>query len=284
MSMVAIIPVSNVQSANELLESAGWGPHNFSVAAYAAPAATHAALHSWHDPAFEVAVQAISGVVVEIGDDDSILLTGTLIEGQGAEWGSQAPPLPSAGSVTAGSLYRFDDLLWYVIQTFDRSTFGGHPSTYPALIRTVHEPWVLAPWKQPIDQYDAYKLVNPFNGQPDQCLHNGQTWTVSAADGAGNNIWEPGVFGWTYPGYIPPPAATWVDTVATVAQLVAAGIYRLNVVVTGLTIGQPVRLGDLPAGETVFNGYWPTAATPSDYIAIAPHVTAAVGAKVYKWA
>lgn len=85
-------------------------------------------------------------------------------------------------------------------------------------------------------------------------------------------------------GYVPPPAASWVDTGATVAQLVAAGIYRLNAIVTGLAIGQPVRLGELPAGETVFTGYWPTAATPSDYIAIAPHVTAAVGAKVYKWA
>jgi len=26
--------------------------------------------------------------------------------------------------------------------------------------------------------------------------HNGQTWEVAQADGAGNNVWEPGVFGW----------------------------------------------------------------------------------------
>lgn len=47
------------------------------------------------------------------------------------------------------------------------------------------------------DQYDAYKLVNPFNGKPDQCTYGGFTWKVTQADGSGNNIWEPGVYGWT---------------------------------------------------------------------------------------
>jgi hypothetical protein len=42
-------------------------------------------------------------------------------------------------------------------------------------------------------------------------------------------------------------------------------------------------LGDTEAGETVFTGYWPSVGTPSDYITIAPHVTAANGAKVWKW-
>ena len=26
---------------------------------------------------------------------------------------------------------------------------------------------------------------------------NGFTWKVTQADGSGNNVWEPGVFGWT---------------------------------------------------------------------------------------
>ena len=84
-----------------------------------------------------------------------------------------------------------------MIQTFSRTTYSAHPSTYPALIRLVIEPGVVAPWKQPSDQFDAYKLVNPFNGKPDQCTHNGKTWTVTQVDGSGNNVWEPGVFGWT---------------------------------------------------------------------------------------
>lgn len=89
---------------------------------------------------------------------------------------------------------------------------------------------------------------------------------------------------WEHPqGYVPGPSGSWTDSGAVVAQLVGAGIYRVSAVVSGLSIGQPIRLGDSGAGETVFNGYWPTAATPSDYIKIAPHVTAANGARLWVW-
>lgn len=204
MSMVAIIPVANLLSANNLLNNTAgtpgvksFGPGNFSVPAYTGLSATHAALHSWNDPEFEAAVKAIPNVVWEISEGNPVTRTKALIEAQGAKWGAQAPQLPDTGTITAGSLYRFDNLLWSVIQTFSRTTYNAHPSIYPALIRTVHEPGVVAPWKQPIDQYDAYKLMNPFNGKPDRCTHNGFTWEVSQADGGGNNTWEPGVFGWT---------------------------------------------------------------------------------------
>lgn len=203
MSMVAIIPVASMVSANDTLNnSAGtpgiksFGPNNFSVPAYTGAAATHGALHSWSDAEFETAVKAIPGVVWEISNGDPVTRTQALITAQGAKWGAQAPQLPSTGNVTAGSLYRFDNLLWSVIQTFSRTTYNAHPSTYPALIRTVHEPSVVAPWKQPLDQYDAYKLVNPFNGKPDLCTYNGSKWKVTQADGAGNNVWTPGTYGW----------------------------------------------------------------------------------------
>ena len=78
----------------------------------------------------------------------------------------------------------------------------------------------------------------------------------------------------------PAPGADWVDTGATITQLVGAGIYRVSAVVT-LAPVQALRLGD--TAETVFNGYWPTANTPSDYLTIAPHVSAAVGAIVWAW-
>jgi hypothetical protein len=204
MSMVAIIPIANILLANDLLNNTAqvvgkksFGPNNFSVPAYTGAATTHGALHSWSDPEFEAAVKAIPNVVWEISDGDPVTRTQALIAAQGAKWGAQAPQLPSTGNVTAGSLYQFDSKLWSVIQTFNRTTYSAHPSTYPALIRRVHVPGELEPWKQPLDQYDAYKLVNPFNGKPDQCTYGGFTWKVTQADGSGNNVWEPGVFGWT---------------------------------------------------------------------------------------
>lgn len=98
--------------------------------------------------------------------------------------------------MTAGTIYQRDEGLWYCIQQHDRSTFGGDPAQYPALIRRMRRPGEVLPWVQPIDAFDAYKLVNPFTGEPDQCTHAGQTWRVVQADGAGNNLWQPTVFGW----------------------------------------------------------------------------------------
>ena len=71
------------------------------------------------------------------------------------------------------------------------------PTIIPALIRRAKVPGQAAPWVQPIDAFDAYKLLNPFTSEPDTCTHNGFTWKVTQADGSGNNVWEPGVFGWT---------------------------------------------------------------------------------------
>jgi len=45
-------------------------------------------------------------------------------------------------------------------------------------------------WMQPTGGHDAYSMG-------DRVTHNGATWEVTQADGAGNNVWEPGVFGWT---------------------------------------------------------------------------------------
>ena len=199
MSIVAIVPVAQMAAANTALEEAGFGPRNFTVAAYGATGATHAALHAWEDAALREALALVPGVVVNDAEDegDPITLTAALIDVQGAKWGAQAPALPTSGNVTAGSLYRFEDSLWTVIQTFNRSTYGAHPNTYPALIRRIRDPHKTEPWRQPIDQYDSYKLVNPFTGKPDECTHNGFRWKVTQADGSGNNVWEPGAFGWT---------------------------------------------------------------------------------------
>lgn len=199
MSLCAIIPVANLLAANQQLEvdedTPGFGPGNFSVPAYGPSGATHAALHAWDDPAFAAAVKALPGVVWEESDGDPVARTLALIEAQSAQWGAQAPELPD-GPVTANTIYQHDGGLWLVIQAHDRAVFGGDPAQYPALIRRMRRPGEVLPWKQPIDAFSGYKLVNPFTGEPDRCTHNGQTWEVAQADGAGNNIWEPGAFGW----------------------------------------------------------------------------------------
>lgn len=205
MSICAIVPVANMAAANASLQTAGFGPGNFSVPAYGGTGVTHAALHAWDDPAFLAALKALPNVVVDDGtraegqppaSTDPITRTRELIEAQGAKWGAQAPALPTSGNVTAGSLYRHGDSLWSVIQAFDRSTYGADPATYPALIRRVRDPYKIEAWRQPIDQYDSYKLVNPFTNKPDESTFGGKSWKVSQADGSGNNVWQPGAFGW----------------------------------------------------------------------------------------
>ena len=196
MSIVAIIPVASLLAANTTLEAQGFGKSNFSVPAYTGAGASHAALHAWDDPVFSAAVKALPGVAFNEGTGDPVTRTKALIEAQGAKWGAQAPELSSTGNVTAGSLYRVGESLWSVIQTFSRTPYPAPPSTYPALIRRVRNPMVVESWQQPLDQFDAYKLVNPFTGKPDQVTHAGKTWKVTLADGAGNNIWAPGAYGW----------------------------------------------------------------------------------------
>jgi hypothetical protein len=86
-------------------------------------------------------------------------------------------------------------------------------------------------------------------------------------------------------GYVPPPEATWVDTTATMTQIIADSVFLLSATVTGFTIGQKIRIGSLAAGELVFNGYWPTAGTPSNYIKTTAHYAGATaGMKIWKWA
>lgn len=170
MSTVGIIPIAKLAAANQALQAQGFGPGNFSVPAWYGPAPTHAAFHSWADPAFEAACAAIPGVILTQSNGDPVADTLALIQAQGAQWGAQAPELPSKGQVTKNTLYQLGGALWRVIQSFSRTTYGADPSTYPALIRGVRDPNVVVAWKQPMDQYDSYKLVNSFTGGPDTCL------------------------------------------------------------------------------------------------------------------
>ena len=187
MTMCAIIPIANLDAANKTLETAGFGPGNFSVAAYTGPGASHAGLHAWPDTAFETAVKAITGAVVEISDGDPTTRFNTLVKAQGAKWGARADELPTSGTVDAGGLYRSGDSLWSVIQTFNRTTFGEGPETYPALIRRVRDPKDVEEYKQPLDQFDSYNLKNPFTGKADRVTVDGKTYATLV----NANVWKP---------------------------------------------------------------------------------------------
>jgi hypothetical protein len=196
MSYSAVIPASQLQAANDALEAQGFGPRNFSIPVYAGSHPTHATLHSWTDSAFLQAVQAIPNVIVSsIGGDSTERIEEAITAADPlAGWAGNAKPLE--GQVTPGLHRAADGVLWWVIQPYDTAVWSN-PAIIPALIRRARVPGEVAPWVQPLDQFDAYKLVNAFTGQPDRVTHNGQTWRVTQADGAGNNVWEPGVFGWT---------------------------------------------------------------------------------------
>lgn len=84
MSALAIVPVANLDAANEALADAGFGADNFSVPAYTAGVVTHAALHMWPDPAFLEVLETLDGVVLDLDDGDPRSRIQALVEAQGA--------------------------------------------------------------------------------------------------------------------------------------------------------------------------------------------------------
>jgi hypothetical protein len=191
MTISATVPANQLDSANSTLESAGHGPNNFSVPIYTGPRPTHATLHAWTDAAFESDVAAIPNVIVSqiAGSPADRVAAAMPSNGQ---WGGNAPDL--TGQVTPG-LYTNGGELWWVIQAFDRAVFDQPLEAYPALVRRARTPGDVQQWVQPIDEFDAYLLSDPFNSAPERVLHTGTEW-VTTRD---INVWEPGTAdsGWT---------------------------------------------------------------------------------------
>jgi hypothetical protein len=193
-NFAAIIPASAMDPVNGELAQGGWGADNFSVPAFAGPNPTHALLHSWWDQALYDAVVAIPGVVVAIDQEPWTLVTDVTTQ-TGTTWAQDA--LPLTGVVTPGLYYYVDGSMWWVIQQYDTAIWPDpNAPGLQALVVPARMPGEITTWIQPLNQFTAYFLVNPFTGQPDEVTHNGQTWFASQGDGAGLNIWEPGVFGW----------------------------------------------------------------------------------------
>ncbi len=211
MTFSAVIPLADMDAANTTLEAAGYGPRNFSIPVYTDNAApTHGTMHYWiEDDAFATDVKALPNVQWSTTGATPTEVVQNTISVVGGSWGNDA--LPLEGLVTPGLHYTIDDQTaeivqyWWVIQQYDTAEWPD-PEVVPALVRRARVPGVVEPWVQPIDQFDAYKLVNAFTGEPDRATHLGDTWEVDEADGAGNNTSEPGVFGWKN---LTTPVAPW---------------------------------------------------------------------------
>lgn len=202
MTLAAIIPAANAAAANVALAAFGPAPH-FTVSGINSSGLAYVGLHDWgYRTAYCTAIKALPGVIFDESAGDPATRMRALFTGAGAQWPMEAPALPSSGLTVAGRIYSYirtpgaPGELWLSISAFNRTTFPLAPETYPSLLRQRFWPGEVTAWKQPTDGFDAYKLVDPITLQPDRVSHLGQTWRVTQADGAGNNVWEPGVFGW----------------------------------------------------------------------------------------
>lgn len=96
-------------------------------------------------------------------------------------------PAWSAGQAyVAGYKVQHGGKLWRCLQAHT-SQGGWEPDIAPSLWAKVliPDPDVIPEWEQP-------DSTNPYM-TGDKVAHNGKTW-VSSVD---NNVWEPGVYGWT---------------------------------------------------------------------------------------
>lgn len=80
-----------------------------------------------------------------------------------------------------------DDGVLYTVLQNHTSQAGWKPTAAPSLFAKVliPDPTAVPEWEQP-------DSTNPYS-KGDKVTHNGKTW-VSDID---NNVWEPGVYGWT---------------------------------------------------------------------------------------
>lgn len=96
-------------------------------------------------------------------------------------------PLWSASaSYGVGDRVRYNGVLYKCLQAHDAQE-NWTPTDAPSLWAEVliPDPEVVPDWKQP-------DSTNPYM-KGDKVKHNGKTW-ISDVD---NNVWEPGVYGWT---------------------------------------------------------------------------------------
>ena len=96
------------------------------------------------------------------------------------------PAWASGQAYADGYKVQYGGKLWRCLQAHTSQT-GWEPDAAPSLWAKVliPDPEVIPEWEQP-------DSTNPYM-QGDKVTHNGKTW-MSNID---NNVWEPGVYGWT---------------------------------------------------------------------------------------
>jgi hypothetical protein len=81
--------------------------------------------------------------------------------------------------------FQYQNELYRVIQAHTTQS-DWKPDELPALYLKIVPPGVIPTWVQPQGAHDAYQIG-------DRVTHNGFLWESTHA----NNVWEPGVFGWS---------------------------------------------------------------------------------------
>ena len=89
----------------------------------------------------------------------------------------------------------YNNELYNVIATEHKAQSDWTPDIAISLYVKITPPGIIAEWKQPLGPQDAYHIG-------DKVTHNGFKWECTQADGNGNNVWEPGVYGWTNLGAV----------------------------------------------------------------------------------
>ena len=85
---------------------------------------------------------------------------------------------------TVGDIFEWNG--WpYIVQQQHTSQPEFTPDLIPALVVPYRAPGVVSPWVQP-ESNNSYQIG-------ERVTHNGSVWECNTA----NNVWEPGVFGWT---------------------------------------------------------------------------------------
>ena len=124
---------------------------------------------------------------------------------------------PSA-SYKVGERVRYNDTLYKCLQAHDAHD-GWNPADAVSLWAEVliPDPEVIPDWKQP-------ESTNPYM-KGDKVKHNDKTW-ISDVD---NNVWEPGVYGWSEYVAEEAPAYDEADAVATLAGAITAKTQKSKV-------------------------------------------------------
>jgi hypothetical protein len=103
-----------------------------------------------------------------------------------------------------GSYFCYEGVLYNVLQTHT-SQADWYPASTPSLYVKRIPVGTITVWVQPAGAYDAYQIG-------DKVTYNSKDWECNTA----NNVWEPGVFGWT--DLTPIPENIWAAGIAVIVD------------------------------------------------------------------